>query len=412
MKKTLLLFITLLSITFTYAQTEGATFTSGDYTYEVTATTTEVKVIGYTVTDLNIPATVTDGTYNYNVTLLPSGVFNTDTNITSVTSMAAVAIGLQAFNACSGIETVNLPNAISIGNSAFLNCSALTTADLSGITGTLGNNTFKNCAVLTTLDVSSATIAGNNAFENTGTLANADFSSLVSLGAQTFRNTSAVSLSFPALTHVGNASDSTSGLVFWQASDLKTIDLPVIEVINTGAFNSCSSLESITFPATLTSLTENNYNMFKGCTSLANVIVEYTTFIPLGYNPDGTSVNTSIFADVFGATLTIPSSANAADYTTGDVWKDFGSPVLNVNAHEAALGWDFYPNPTKDLVTIQNTQSQNADITVFDLNGRALLNKTINNVQSEINISSLNTGIYLFQVKTDAGEFVKRIAKQ
>ncbi|GAL81071.1 cell surface protein [Algibacter lectus] len=324
-----------------------------------------------------------------------------------------MAIGLQAFNACSGLETVNLPNAISIGNSAFLNCSALTTVDISGVTGTLGNNTFKNCSALTTLNVSGATIAGNNTFENTGTLANADFSSLVSLGAQTFRKTAAVALSFPTLTHVGNASDPTSGLVFWQASNLKTIDFPMVEVINTGAFNSCPSLESITFPATLTSLTENNYNMFKGCTSLANVIVEYTTFIPLEYNPDGSSVNTSIFADVFGATLTIPSSVNATDYTTGDVWKDFGAPpVLNVNTHEAAQGWDFYPNPAKDVVTIQNIQSQHADITVFDLNGRILLNKTINNVQSEINMSSLNTGIYLFQVKTDAGAFVKRIAKQ
>jgi len=45
---------------------------------------------------------------------------------------------------------------------------------------------------------------------------------------------------------------------------------------------------------------------------------------------------------------------------------------------------------------------------VIDLNGRALLNTT----KPQVDISNLDSGVYLFKVKTENNELVKRIIKK
>ena len=67
-----------------------------------------------------------------------------------------------------------------------------------------------------------------------------------------------------------------------------------------------------------------------------------------------------------------------------------------------------YPNPTNGIVTISNIQEKNIDVTVYDLNGRALLNTT----NSQVDISNLTSGVYLFKVKAEKSEVLKRIVKQ
>lgn len=399
------------------AQTVGNTFTDvNGYEYEVTVvgSPNEVKVIGYTATDLVIPVTVEDsGEIEYSVTSLPSGVFNLDTSITSVTSSASVAIALQAFNACSKIATVSLPNATSIGNSAFLNNSKLTTVDISSVTGTLGNNTFKGCPLLASINASSATVIGNNCFQNSGPLTTTDFSNVISFGSQSFRSCSATSLSFPALTTLGKAG-AADGLVFWQSTSLETVSMPVVETINVGAFNGCTSLNSIILPASLTSISETNFNVFKGCTSLTDITVLFpASQIVLSDN----GATSGIFADVVlnaGVKLTVPAGAEA-DFETADVWKDFGAAnivelmTLSGNSVQADLGWNVSSN--QGVVTVTNNEGKNATITVYNITGGVVLNSSVNEGQTNVDISSLSSGVYLFKIETENGAFVKKIVK-
>ncbi len=414
MKKPLLLIIALLAITFTNAQTIGATFTDvNGYEYEVTsASPNEVKVIGYTATDLDIPASINDGTYDYDITLLPSGVFKADLTITSITSTAEAAIALQAFNGCTNLVTVNLPNAISIGNSAFLNCSKLETANIASVTGSLGNSTFKGCPVLADINASSATSTGNNTFQNSGPFTTTDFSSLTTLGSQSFRNASMTSISLPALTDLGDA-DAHVGLVFWQCSNLETISMPVVESIAVGAFNSCTSLTSITLPSTVAVLDQTNYNMFKGCTSLTNVTIEYNTTIPLSYNPafvgGDAAANSSIFDDITlsGVTLTIPAAATSSDYSTGDVWKDFGTLVveaaLSIDAVEES-GISAYPNPVVNTLNIVSEEVVSVD--VYTISGANIGHQEI---VGSVDMSNLTTGIYFVKCNDVNGATISTI---
>ena len=86
--------------------------------------------------------------------------------------------------------------------------------------------------------------------------------------------------------------------------------------------------------------------------------------------------------------------------------------LLNTNDLENNLGLSIYPNPTSGIVSIKSKQLVNANVTVYDLNGRVLLSTNINGTSSEINMSNLASGMYLFKVQAGNSAFTKRIVKQ
>ncbi|MEP3837681.1 MAG: leucine-rich repeat domain-containing protein [Algibacter sp.] len=380
MKKTILLFVTLLSITITNAQlTAGATFDDGLYNYIVTTdadpgspntvSLTGVNAGGTLTANVTIPASVNEGGFDYAITLI-SGA---------------------AFKGLTVIETLVIQGDTEPGFQSFMDCSNLTSIDLPVSSGAIGAQAFRNCTALATTSIPNIT----------------------SIGVQSFRNcTSLITISLPSVTSIG--ASVAAGLSFWQSTNLTTVDMPVVENIYVGAFNS-TGLTSVTLPASLTVLDETNWNIFKFCSSLTQVTIEFTTPIALTYNGASGSFVGTIFEGIdTNATLTVPNGS-LGDYTGADVWQEFSTineaTALSTHSQETELGWSFYPNPAKDVVSITNSQSKNAAITIYDFNGRSILSKNISKVESEINISNLQSGIYLFKVSTDTGSFVKRIIK-
>lgn len=64
-----------------------------------------------------------------------------------------------------------------------------------------------------------------------------------------------------------------------------------------------------------------------------------------------------------------------------------------------------YPNPAKDVVTLQyDLAVNNAEVTIFDVTGRLIQNVVLNSVtgSSELNVSSYPAGVYLVLVKQGA----------
>ena len=80
-------------------------------------------------------------------------------------------------------------------------------------------------------------------------------------------------------------------------------------------------------------------------------------------------------------------------------------PIFST-AMDVELGIDFqepelislYPNPASDMVTLQGANADNAKWQIIDLTGK-ILNKGIG---KEVNVSELNTGIYLVQIEGQA----------
>ncbi|WP_397364704.1 T9SS type A sorting domain-containing protein [Olleya sp. R77988] len=65
-----------------------------------------------------------------------------------------------------------------------------------------------------------------------------------------------------------------------------------------------------------------------------------------------------------------------------------------------------YPNPTSDIINISSSNTIK-NIEVFDFLGKRIIKTN----QSQIDLSSFNSGLYLVKIKTDQGEITKKVIK-
>jgi hypothetical protein len=88
-------------------------------------------------------------------------------------------------------------------------------------------------------------------------------------------------------------------------------------------------------------------------------------------------------------------------------------PVFNTNDF-FINNFKVYPNPTNDILNINNINNININsVQITDLNGR-LVNETLinGNPNFQININSLSKGLYILKINTDRGVGVSKIIKQ
>ena len=79
---------------------------------------------------------------------------------------------------------------------------------------------------------------------------------------------------------------------------------------------------------------------------------------------------------------------------------------------QSALSYQVYPNPFTNTLQINSNRSM-LEMTVYDLIGKKIWQKTSNNNTSEtIDLSSLNQGVYLLKIKTTNGIITHKLIKQ
>ncbi|MFT4683888.1 MAG: bacillolysin [Flavobacteriales bacterium] len=92
------------------------------------------------------------------------------------------------------------------------------------------------------------------------------------------------------------------------------------------------------------------------------------------------------------------------------------SASLSVNKFDQMLvGVEIYPNPTNGLITVQKTNEINlVSAKIYDINGRLLKDIDLSemNLEKQIDISKLASGIYIISVKSDNSSGVMRLIKQ
>lgn len=87
--------------------------------------------------------------------------------------------------------------------------------------------------------------------------------------------------------------------------------------------------------------------------------------------------------------------------------------TLGVNDVAFAETVSLYPNPTSDIVNLSiDGAVSNAEVTLFSAIGQTVLSKTISSQETTLDISDINTGIYVLRITTDNGVATKRIIKQ
>lgn len=93
------------------------------------------------------------------------------------------------------------------------------------------------------------------------------------------------------------------------------------------------------------------------------------------------------------------------------LWVDDLSLVTGINEVDALNGnYDLYPNPVAGNLFIKNNNliKKNASMNVFDELGRNVASFNLNDDISVINISSLSSGIYFYQVISTSQSVVKK----
>ena len=104
--------------------------------------------------------------------------------------------------------------------------------------------------------------------------------------------------------------------------------------------------------------------------------------------------------------------------TTVDLFGEFlvkyyGEPIVSANDEFAILPFEVWPNPAKDQVAIHYENANIfLDATIFDSQGRCVMQSKNIMTGDEINVSSLPSGIYMLQVTNGKEIGIKKLVKE
>ncbi len=71
-----------------------------------------------------------------------------------------------------------------------------------------------------------------------------------------------------------------------------------------------------------------------------------------------------------------------------------------------------YPNPAKDIIHFRNEDIQNGRIEIYNMSGQRVLKMEFNSSQTQVDVSSLNPGSYLFSFIQEQSIFKQIIVIQ
>lgn len=98
--------------------------------------------------------------------------------------------------------------------------------------------------------------------------------------------------------------------------------------------------------------------------------------------------------------------------------RDINLPIPNtINESDLEVGINLYPNPTNDMInlSIDNDIEGFMDIEILDIIGRKIYtlkdNKTTNSYKKVIDISTIESGVYLIKITTENYKVVNRLQK-
>jgi hypothetical protein len=94
----------------------------------------------------------------------------------------------------------------------------------------------------------------------------------------------------------------------------------------------------------------------------------------------------------------------------GTSWSDVVPAALSVDSTSLS-SFSMYPNPTKsDFVNIASSGTGTIEAQVFDILGKRVINAVVNN--NRLNVSSLNTGVYVVKLTQDNNTSTKKLIIQ
>lgn len=134
---------------------------------------------------------------------------------------------------------------------------------------------------------------------------------------------------------------------------------------------------------------------------------------------EGSDEQMEIAFENLTATSVVYNNTENTRYNVTAIWNgretDFSNtiylgPSVEVESISASHGMEVFPNPTKGLLNIQNTDIQH--VVIYNITGQKVFEQTLNGDKVVINLTSLPKGIYMMNVTTKEGNETIKVVKQ
>ena len=265
---------------------------------------------------ISYPAGIKSSTYTIpqGIAVIGDSAFFACSSLTSVSVPDSVtSIGDEAFALCSSLTSVSIPDSVtSIGDLAFRFCDSLTSVSIPDSVEQIGTNPFAACSALKTISVSPehlyfATIDGvlfrkadKALISYPAGIKSSTYTipqGIASIGDYAFDScTSLTSVSIPdSVTSIGDCA-------FGSCTSLTSVSITdSVTSIGDYAFGSCTFLTSVSIPDSVTSIGDR---AFSYCKSLTSVSIPNSV----------AAIGDYAFSDCPNLTLTVPRNSYAAEY--------------------------------------------------------------------------------------------------
>ncbi|WOD45153.1 T9SS type A sorting domain-containing protein [Hwangdonia lutea] len=177
-----------------------------------------------------------------------------------------------------------------------------------------------------------------------------------------------------------------------------------------GATSSTLSYGTTPFDLNTTYLIVGSFNIDTGLSNLY-ILSSHSATEPGVPEATNTSANTAAMSAVaFRQSSNIPV-ATIDGVRVGTTWNNtVVSTVLNTKNNQIE-GFSMYPNPTnKGYVNISSRSNSNMEVSVYDILGKQVINATVTN--KRLDVSNLNTGVYIMRVAQDEASITKKLVIQ
>ena len=169
--------------------------------------------------------------------------------------------------------------------------------------------------------------------------------------------------------------------------------------------NSCGNVITITYTFTLTAPAGETTQTFTEGDTLADLDVE-------GENLKWYQTETSQEVLPLSTLLVNGTTYYVSQTVNGEESARLGVTVnlpLGVSTNKFA-GLSYYPNPVKDVFTVSNNNAIDA-VSIFNIMGQQVVSKTVNNTNTMVDFSALNSGVYFVQLSSGGSQRTIKVVK-
>lgn len=118
--------------------------------------------------------------------------------------------------------------------------------------------------------------------------------------------------------------------------------------------------------------------------------------------PNNKAADGAVKIKIFRKSMPSDSAVNTYSF---DAW---AASVKKIRS----TGFDLYPNPAKDYITLKFDTKKPIEVEVFNVLGVAVLSKTHNSEETTIDLSSLQAGVYFIKFVSEEGKVYSKAFKK